>query len=173
MGTRLRAVRTQVTGRGQRPISANLSRMFFVKLPQNRHPERSASQIDCVPQRLARGVEESVLSVAEGTPALLILPMLFGAFQPPSPHRAAQTAPEPRTKKLLASCHVRRLHVPVTIKCVSQQILFSGFDGRKAPNSMGKISNAGVPSATLRTGSSTPRAKRCGTQSICEALRSG
>src|ERR1700683_513032 len=31
--------------------------MFFVKLPQNRHPERSASQIDCVTQRLWRGVE--------------------------------------------------------------------------------------------------------------------
>jgi hypothetical protein len=26
------------------PINANLFRMFFVKLPQNRHPERSASQ---------------------------------------------------------------------------------------------------------------------------------
>src|SRR5271155_4273832 len=31
--------------------------MFFVKLPQNRHPERSASPIDCLPQRLWRGVE--------------------------------------------------------------------------------------------------------------------
>src|SRR5271154_5336836 len=31
--------------------------MFFVKLPQNRHPERSASQIDCVTQCLWRGVE--------------------------------------------------------------------------------------------------------------------
>jgi hypothetical protein len=42
---------------GRSPISANLLRMFFVKLPQNRHPERSASQIGCVPQRLWRGVE--------------------------------------------------------------------------------------------------------------------
>ena len=40
-----------------RPISANLFKMFFVKLPQNRHPERSASQIDCVSQCLWRGVE--------------------------------------------------------------------------------------------------------------------
>src|SRR5271170_7684855 len=31
--------------------------MFLVKLPQNRHPERSASQIDRVTQRLWRGVE--------------------------------------------------------------------------------------------------------------------
>jgi hypothetical protein len=30
---------------------------FFVKLPQRRHPERSASQIDRVTQRLWRGVE--------------------------------------------------------------------------------------------------------------------
>jgi hypothetical protein len=42
---------------GLRPKSANLFRMLFVKLPQNRHPERSASQIDCVTQRLWRGVE--------------------------------------------------------------------------------------------------------------------
>jgi hypothetical protein len=41
----------------------------------------------------------------------------------------------------------------------------------KAPNSMGKISAAEVPSATLRTGSSTPRHESCVTQSICEALR--
>ena len=44
-------------------------------LPQNRHPERSASQIDRVPQRLGRGVE--------GTSAMLISPMLLGAFRPP------------------------------------------------------------------------------------------
>src|ERR1700733_9173137 len=31
--------------------------MFFFKLPQTRHPERSASQIDCVIQRLWRVVE--------------------------------------------------------------------------------------------------------------------
>jgi hypothetical protein len=32
----------------------------------------------------------------------------------------------------------------MTIKGVSQQNLFSGFGGRKAPSSMGKISTAGV-----------------------------
>jgi hypothetical protein len=56
---------------------------------------------------------------------MLILPMLSGAFQPPSPHRAGP----PR--------------VPVTIQCVSQQILLSGF-GSKAPSSMGKLSTAEV-----------------------------
>ena len=39
---------------------ANLFRMFFVKLPQNRHPERSASQMDRMTQRLGCGVEEPV-----------------------------------------------------------------------------------------------------------------
>jgi hypothetical protein len=34
--------------------------------------------------------------------------------------------------------------LPVTIKCVSHQILSSGAGGRKAPNSMGKISAAEV-----------------------------
>ena len=99
-----------------RPISANLFKMFFVKLPQNRHPERSASQIDCVTQCLWRGVEEPVLSVAEGTSALLISPMPFGAFQPPRPHRADRRglSLSPGTKN------------PATIQCVSQQILLSG-----------------------------------------------
>ena len=60
----------------------------------------------------------------------------------------------------------------MTIQFVSQRILLSGFGGRKTPSSMGKIRTAEVPSATLRTGSSTPRNKRCLTRSICEALRS-
>jgi hypothetical protein len=38
-------------------ISANLLRYFSSKLPRNRHPERSASQIYRVSQRLWRGVE--------------------------------------------------------------------------------------------------------------------
>jgi hypothetical protein len=37
-----------------------------------------------------------------------------------------------------------RKDVPVTIKFVSHQILFSGFGGREAPNSVGKISTAEV-----------------------------
>jgi hypothetical protein len=37
------------------PISANLFGMFFSKLPRNRHPERSGSQIDRVtPHLMAR-----------------------------------------------------------------------------------------------------------------------
>ena len=44
---------------------------FSSKLPQNRHPERSAARIYRVTQRLWRAVEEPVLSVAEGTSAAL------------------------------------------------------------------------------------------------------
>ena len=39
--------------------------------------------MDRVTQRLWRGVEEPVLSVAEGTSAVLILSMQLGAFRPP------------------------------------------------------------------------------------------
>jgi hypothetical protein len=67
-----------------RPGSRTKVSVPFV-LPQNRHPERSASPIHPVTQCLWRGVEEPVLSVAEGTSALLNLPMLFEAFQPPKP----------------------------------------------------------------------------------------
>jgi len=57
-----------------------LSRVFFFKLPQNRHPERSASQMDRVTQRLWRAVEEPVPSAAEGTPRVLLnLPMLLSS----------------------------------------------------------------------------------------------
>jgi hypothetical protein len=78
---------------------------FSSKLLQNRHPERSASRIYRVTQRLWRGVEEPVLSVAEGTSALLILPMLLGAFRPPKLAPAVQRAspgfddPPPRVSR--------------------------------------------------------------------------
>jgi hypothetical protein len=44
---------------------------------------------------------------------MLILPMLFEAFQPRSPHRAAppRSFLEPRAKNLLASCDVWRIHL--------------------------------------------------------------
>jgi hypothetical protein len=61
-------------------MRVNLFWMFFVKVPQNRHPERSASQVYRVRRAWWRGVEEPVPSLAEGTPTLLILPMLLGAF---------------------------------------------------------------------------------------------
>jgi hypothetical protein len=69
---------------------------------QSRHPERSASQIDRAAKGFGRGVEEPVLSVAEGTSAVLNLPMLLGAFQPLDPGTVFPRSREPGN--WLASC---------------------------------------------------------------------
>src|SRR5579863_5309457 len=61
---------------GRIPISANL-RGVFSKRPQNRHPERSASQI------LSGDTAFRVRS--RRTPGLLIVPTLFVPFPPPKP----------------------------------------------------------------------------------------
>jgi hypothetical protein len=61
------------------PMGANLSRVFFVKTPTNRHPERSASQIYRVIQRLWRGVEG---------PRRCYLTDAVRSFSPTEPHRA-------------------------------------------------------------------------------------
>src|ERR1700722_15583038 len=58
---------------------------FDFNLPQNRHSERSASQIYRVTQACGAESEEPVPSAAEGTPTVLILPILLGAFRPPKP----------------------------------------------------------------------------------------
>jgi hypothetical protein len=90
-----------------------LLRVFFFKLPQNRHPERSAAQMDRVTQRLGR--------VAEGPSAMLNLPMLLGAFQPPAPATVFHWGREPRKlrryshrppreKQLKGSRRVRKLN---------------------------------------------------------------
>src|SRR6266702_3140516 len=44
----------------------------FSELPQDRHPERSASRIYRLTEGLQRVVEEPVLSVAEGTPRMIV-----------------------------------------------------------------------------------------------------
>jgi hypothetical protein len=118
---------------------------------------------------------------------LLVLPMLFGAFQPPSPHRAGPprtfpgaenqelasilVCPAPvstfsaaiRARFTLASpatcisvlCNIRRARGKVSLRPMAEsacstegyediRTLLSGFGGRKAPNSMGKISIAEV-----------------------------
>jgi hypothetical protein len=71
------------------------------------------------------------------------------------PHPEDQSRVQrPCTDQGMENDYSARKDVPVTIKCVPQQILFSGFGGRKGLSSMGKISTAGVPSAALGTGSS-------------------
>jgi hypothetical protein len=68
--------------------------------------------------------------------------MLFGAFQPPSPHRAApsRSFPGAESQELagILLCPER------TSTFIRTQILLSDFCGRKAPSSMGKISTAEV-----------------------------
>ena len=56
-------------------------------IPQNRHPERSASQTYRVTSACGAESEEPVPSVAEGTPAMLILPVPLGVFGHRSPGR--------------------------------------------------------------------------------------
>src|ERR1700692_2129275 len=62
---------------GAAPSTLTCLGCFSSKLPQKRHPERSASQIYRVtPHLVAR---------SRRTPAVLILPMLLGPFRPPKP----------------------------------------------------------------------------------------
>jgi hypothetical protein len=100
---------------GRSAISANLfgrqqksekTLVFCISnSPQNRHPERSASQIYRVTQRL--------IARSRRTPRVLILPMPFGAFQPlkPAPGGPATIFPWGRQQG----------DVPLTIKWVLQQ----------------------------------------------------
>ena len=53
---------------GLRPRSANLFGMFFSKLPQNRHPEWSASQIYRVAQRLVARSRRACPELSRGNP---------------------------------------------------------------------------------------------------------
>jgi hypothetical protein len=105
-------------------------------LPPTRHPERSASPVYRVTQRLWRGVE--------GPRRCLFYPCRSELFS----HLARTVRARygfslgPRTKM---------------IECVSQQIILSGFSGRKAPNSTGKISTAEV--LRLRATSAVSRDK--------------
>jgi hypothetical protein len=68
--------------------------------------------------------------------------MLLGAFNYRSPHRADHRRRGPRTKNLLSTCYARpgadlgrrmiTVHEKIytsRIKCVPQQVLFSGFGG--------------------------------------------
>jgi hypothetical protein len=85
---------------GLRPISDNSFRVFLVNLPQTRHPERSAAQIDRVTQRLWRGVE--------GPRRCLSYPCCSELFNHRARHGFFSGA---ENQKLLASRYVRRLHL--------------------------------------------------------------
>jgi hypothetical protein len=126
---------------GHGPISANLLVCFSLKLPKNRHPERSASQIYRMIQRLA--------ARSRRTSAMLILPVLFGAFHPPSPHRAGPPRSFPGAENQeLAS--VLLCPAPTSTFCTGDhQVRIAadpvvGLRWSKAPSSVGKISIAEV-----------------------------
>jgi hypothetical protein len=76
---------SSTTGRDRRDDKFVYADDFARKINKVTASERSASPTDCLIRRLWRGVEEPVLSGVEGTSAVLILPMLFGAFRPPKP----------------------------------------------------------------------------------------
>ena len=90
---------------------------------------------------------------------MLIFPMLFGAFQPLRPHRAARSQIQrPCTDLGMEDDYMKRF--TRDYQAPSQQIPLSGFGGRKAPRSMGKTN-------TPRSFDSAPH-KRSVTRSICE-----
>ena len=79
-------------------VACTRNRMFF-NPKQTRHPERSAAQICRITSALWRAVEEPVPSVAEGTPAVLRLRMLFKAFRPPKPDPGGPAAVFPWSRE--------------------------------------------------------------------------
>jgi hypothetical protein len=138
--------------------------LFFVKLPQNRHPERSASQIDRVTQRLWRGVEgprrayftHAVRSFSTTEPHRAG-PQRLAAREEAQPHwQDRSRVQRPCAEFGMEDDYSAEKDVPVTIKCVSQHILLSGFGGRKARRSTGKIS--------------TPRSFDSAPQALCHAI---
>jgi hypothetical protein len=156
--------------RGACRMSANLSRKFFVRLPQNRHPERSASPIDRVTQRLWRGVEG---------PRRCLIPMLLGAFRPPKPgNRICCDTHLMVTGTSFHALYVKRACMAAENVDVctghSKMVASSWFSaaGKTVTGSVvEKLQAARV--IKHRRGPSTPRHKRCVTRSIGEGLRSG
>jgi hypothetical protein len=101
------------------PTSVNLCGVFFSKNPQNRHPERSASQILSCDTPLGREVE--------GPRGALILLMPLAPFQPPKPAPGGPaTVRRVCTDLGMEGDPVHEKMYPATIKCVSQE----GFSSR-------------------------------------------
>ena len=132
------------------PQTRHPERSAFVLLPQTRHPERSASQIDRMTQRFWRGVE--------GPRRCLFCRYWseLSTIEPRAGRDPLRFVPVAETNNLK--------DVSVTMKSVSQQILLSASVS-KSSQQYGQNKH--------RRGPSTPRHKRCVTQSIGEALRSG
>ncbi len=106
-------------------------------LPQNRHPERSASPMDCVTQRLWRGVE--------GPRRCLFYPCCSELFDHRSPTTiCCDTHLMVMGTLFHAQVCAWSLNWGSIVRMTLSFFAGAGFGGRKAPNSMGKISTAEV-----------------------------
>jgi hypothetical protein len=94
----------------------------------------------------------------EGPRGALILFMPLAPFQPPKPAPCgAATVQRFGTNLGMEGLQCMKRCTRDHQERTAGRIQFSGLGSRKAPNSIDKISSLEVPSATLRTGSSTPR----------------
>jgi hypothetical protein len=131
-------------------INANLFRSVFVLLPQTRHPERSASQIDRMTQRFWRGVE--------GPLRCLRCPCCSKLFDTEADNRIC--------------CDTLFIVTDTSFKLLVSATGTNRSGSRPARGSMVESSDQ-YRQNKHRRGPSTPRQKRCVMRSICEALRSG
>jgi len=131
--------------RGLKTLKRSLVWIFFFKAPQNRHPERSASQIFRVTQRL--------MARSRRTPRMLILPMPLGAFQPPKPAPGgpATVFPWGREQELIRTIHPE-FKIPRT--------------DLKDGSGLERMKRCTRDHRVLRA------IKRCVTRKTCDALRS-
>ena len=134
------------------------SHKLQAKSKKSHASERSALQIHRMTQRSVRGVEEPVLSVAEGTPGLLVLPMPFVPFPTPKPVPGGlpRFFPGAESKKgsvLLCTAATSTSWAATywhAFACASitsrngENRALESLGGRKGANSLDKISIVGV-----------------------------
>src|SRR6202451_3213264 len=102
--------------------------MFSLKLPQKRHPERSASRIYQVTQRL--------MARSRRTPRVLILPMLFGPFRPPKPENRILLPCPIDGHGYISSCAVIIFHPQVCARSLKSGLIVPmrlSFFSRRQP----------------------------------------
>jgi hypothetical protein len=101
---------------------------FSLKPPQKRHPERSASQIYRVTQRL--------VARSRRTPRVLISPMLFGAFRPPKPENGILLRYPLDGHGYIFSCTVIIFHPRVCARSLNSGLIVAmrlSFFSRRQP----------------------------------------
>jgi hypothetical protein len=106
--------RVQCIPRTDVPYALTCLGCFSSKPPQNRHPERSASQIYRVTQRL--------MARSRRTPKVLIFPMLFGPFRPPKPENRIFRRHALDGHGYIFSCTVIIFHPQVCARSLNSEI---------------------------------------------------